>query len=192
MKKRIEPYQQGTVFERLTVVEYLGTRQRDGPKYRYKQHMYKCACMCGTTKEVDHWSMAKGYTKSCGCLKNEKAAYRMKVTNTTHGMSKDDRYAMWSGARRRARTRGIEFDIELEDVCIPEVCPVLGISLVPSVGSPKDNSPSLDRIDPSKGYIKGNVAVVSYRLNRLKNSFTPEELLAVLIYTGKETFKIND
>lgn len=41
-------------------------------------------------------------------------------------------------------------------------------------------SPSLDRIDSSKGYVKGNVRVISARANMLKNNATVEELTLVL------------
>lgn len=55
---------------------------------------------------------------------------------------------------------------------IPSHCPVLGIPLKYKGG---DNSPSLDRIDSNKGYVVGNVEVISYRANVLKNSSTQEE-----------------
>jgi hypothetical protein len=43
----------------------------------------------------------------------------------------------------------------------------------------RDSSPSLDRIDNSKGYVKGNVAVISFRANTLKNNATADELRAI-------------
>jgi len=45
-----------------------------------------------------------------------------------------------------------------------------------------DNVPSVDRIDPTKGYIKGNVEVISWRANHLKNNATVEELEAIVNY----------
>jgi hypothetical protein len=82
-------------------------------------------------------------------------------------------------AQSRAKERGHEFNLELSDIHIPTHCPVLGISLVVhkgrSGGNP--NSPALDRIDNNKGYVKGNVMVVSHRANMMKVDASPEELL---------------
>jgi hypothetical protein len=78
-------------------------------------------------------------------------------------------------AKSRAKRRGIEFNIDKEDVVVPDICPVLGIAIIPGSSKVNSNSPSLDRIDNSKGYIKGNVAVISHRANHLKNSGTIEE-----------------
>ena len=72
------------------------------------------------------------------------------------------------------------FNIEIEDVIIPEECPVLGIPLKVLSGS--DNSPTLDRVDNRLGYIRGNVAVISHRANTIKNSASIEELEKVIKY----------
>jgi hypothetical protein len=39
----------------------------------------------------------------------------------------------------------------------------------------EDNSPSLDRINPEKGYVRGNIAIISYRANRMKADGTADE-----------------
>jgi hypothetical protein len=86
---------------------------------------------------------------------------------------------MLARARSRAKERGHEFNLELSDIHIPTHCPVLGIELVAhkgrSGGNP--NSPALDRIDNNKGYVKGNVMVVSHRANMMKVDASPEELI---------------
>ena len=78
---------------------------------------------------------------------------------------------MWDSAKSRATEKGREFNIELSDIVIPDFCPVLGVPM---------DRPSLDRIDSSKGYVKGNVRVISHRANMLKNNATIEELELVL------------
>lgn len=84
-------------------------------------------------------------------------------------------------AKNRAKEQGFSFDLTLEDIVIPESCPLLDIKLERNTGgkSASDFSPSLDRIDSSKGYIKGNVWVISYRANKIKNNATPQELLQI-------------
>lgn len=82
-------------------------------------------------------------------------------------------------AKRRARDLGIECSIRLDDVVVPERCPVLGVPLVVNRGTCGPDSPTLDRIDPAKGYVPGNVLVVSLRANTIKNNATPHELLRV-------------
>ena len=86
------------------------------------------------------------------------------------------------GARRRSKAKGLDLTIEVSDIQIPEVCPLLGIPIVKGShaparkGGPTPNSPTLDRKDPSKGYVKGNVWVISWRANKLKSDATLEEL----------------
>jgi hypothetical protein len=82
----------------------------------------------------------------------------------------------------RAKELGLPFNLELKDIVIPEVCPVLGIPLISNTdGSrvPSHNSPSLDKMIPGKGYVKGNVAVISYLANTIKNCATADQILRV-------------
>lgn len=83
--------------------------------------------------------------------------------------------AMLSSARSRARSKNLDFNIDVSDIELPEVCPLLGIPLSINASN-KEFSYSLDRIDSSKGYVRGNVWVISDRANRLKNNATLEEL----------------
>lgn len=77
----------------------------------------------------------------------------------------------------RTRNSGREFDLTLEDIIIPEFCPILGMKLEQGKGRPLPQSPSIDRIDPTKGYIKGNIQIISQRANVMKSDASPEELL---------------
>lgn len=97
---------------------------------------------------------------------------------------------LWWNARNRSVSKGITFDLEIADCLVPELCPVLGIPLVIGIGHAKDNSPSLDRINPSLGYIKGNVRVISHKANTIKSNATIQELEKVLNYVKRETNRL--
>ena len=78
-------------------------------------------------------------------------------------------YYLYANAKRRAKKKNIEFSITIDDIVIPTHCPVLGLELsVNRNGKFNHTSPSLDRIDNSKGYINGNIEVISNRANILK------------------------
>jgi hypothetical protein len=76
-------------------------------------------------------------------------------------------------AKKRALKKGLEFNIELKDIHIPKRCPILKVPLICSTRY----SPSIDRIYPDKGYIKGNIVVISTLANSMKANATPKELL---------------
>ena len=89
---------------------------------------------------------------------------------------------IYARAKTRATRKGREFNIEIEDIVIPDLCPVFGVPLVEET----EYAPSIDRIDSSKGYIKGNIQIISRRANLLKNNATIEELEMVINFL-KET-----
>jgi hypothetical protein len=96
-------------------------------------------------------------------------------------------YFLYYAARRRAKRDGVPFEITRNDIPpIPDICPVLGIPLFRKKGrGPCENSPTLDKIDNSKGYTKDNIAIVSFRANRLKADMTLEELDAIRRYISR-------
>ena len=88
---------------------------------------------------------------------------------------------LFAWAKQRAKKFSLPFNLEIKDIKVPEVCPVLGIRLKHGKrGNP--TSPSLDRIKPKLGYTKGNVAVISRRANFLKNDATLQELESLVKY----------
>lgn len=99
--------------------------------------------------------------------------------NSTRVKSQSAEIKMFRRAKARAKQRGLDFNIDESDIIIPRECPILGIPLVTLSGKSGafNNSPSLDRIDSSKGYIKGNIRVISQLANAMKSNATPEELL---------------
>lgn len=84
-------------------------------------------------------------------------------------------------AKWRAKRDGLEFNLTMDDIPFETHCPLLGtpftIHFYSKFTKGADfNAPSLDRLDPTKGYVKGNVAVISYRANSIKMDATLQEL----------------
>lgn len=86
---------------------------------------------------------------------------------------------LWSSCKARALRLGLEFTITPDDLRIPAVCPVLGLTLNTAVGVRGDGTASVDRRDPTQGYTAGNVVVVSWRANRLKSDASAAELRSI-------------
>jgi hypothetical protein len=97
--------------------------------------------------------------------------------------SRDPIWMMWFKAKKRAEAKSLPFTITLEDIVVPTHCPVLGLLLKRKIGrGPGPQSPSLDQIDRTKGYIPGNIAVISLKANRIKNDATLDELKQVVAW----------
>lgn len=94
--------------------------------------------------------------------------------------------AIISRLKSRCKQRNLEFNLDVSDIIIPEYCPILGIKLSFN-SSIKDNSVSVDRIDSKRGYVKGNIMIISMRANRIKTDASIEELEAVINFMKKES-----
>ena len=71
-----------------------------------------------------------------------------------------------------------EFNIEPTDIVIPTHCPYLNVELLTDTkNNLSPNYYSIDRIDSSKGYIKGNIQIISRLANTMKNNATEEQLI---------------
>ncbi len=155
----------GKVFGRLEVL-------CQGVGRTHGEARWHCKCVCGAYVDVPGSRLRKGHTTSCGCYKRS----RIGDLSRTHGKSKTLAYVMYYDACKRARARGQSVSITPEDICIPDVCPVLGIPLISGAGLRSPNTPTLDCINPALGYVPGNVMVVSWRFNKVKGDLTPTEL----------------
>lgn len=81
----------------------------------------------------------------------------------------------FSGKKSNSKAKGIEFTIHFGELEWNSHCPVLGMEIDYFADGRQENSPSFDRVDPTKGYIKGNVQIISWRANRIKNDGSAEE-----------------
>jgi len=118
---------------------------------------------------------------NCGQIfpKKSKTVTLCNDCNSTRVKGESVERKMLRRAKGRAKEKGVEFNLTLDDVLVPTHCPVLGIELKMhkgrSGGNP--NSPALDRIDNNKGYVKDNVMVMSHLANMMKSSATTEQMI---------------
>jgi hypothetical protein len=133
-----------------------------------------------------------GLVRQCTCckmmfVKTSKTVTICKECNSNRVKLQPLEVKMWRRAKNRAAEKGLEFDIEVSDIIIPDICPILGIPIKENKGKSGayPDSPSLDKIDPTKGYIKGNVQVVSQMANMMKYNATQDQLRAFANYILK-------
>jgi len=127
---------------------------------------------------IEKWNVNSGTKDIC-----KKCSTKIRQTEKLNRDWKvDAAKLLYKNIKSRCKRTGREFSIELEDIIIPEKCPVFGFELKREDKQTWMSAPSVDRIDSSKGYIKGNVTVVSRRANILKRDATVEELELLLNY----------
>lgn len=184
----------GQKFGRLTAVKTLSDRKCGAVVWLWK-------CECGKEIQSRAAIVKNGHTQSCGCLRRK---FENTPRKCRHCEQLHDRKGpsgcylavcldcwllqcleskrrqpkvktMFAAAKVRAKRVGVPFSITLQDLVVPEFCPILGIKLKHGTVTERDDSPSLDRVIPSLGYVQGNIAVISHYANRLKNNGSSEE-----------------
>ena len=156
-----------------------------GMKHREENpNRYKICEECNQSLNLNKFSLiekwnpnsdTKNTCKKCSAKLNEK-------NRRDRDWKVDAARLLYSNIKSRCKRLGREFSIELEDIVIPEKCPVFGFDLKREDRETWMFAPSVDRIDSSKGYIKGSVTVVSRRANILKRDATLEELEQLFNY----------
>lgn len=152
----------------------------------------KCIKKCGQCEEFKHSTeFAKNASKKDGLSDRCKCCFNIYITGKLNNLS--DAEFLFHSARKRARRCRREFNITVEDIAAvdTDICLILNIPIKrypqrANTGRNKNNqqpdSKSLDRIDASKGYIPGNIRVISWRANALLSNATPSELAAISNY----------
>lgn len=191
----------GKVFGRLTV---------RAPAPRTYQTMWECECTCGNTKHVSGINLTSGHTQSCGCLREElRPTYakrrnftgrnnpRAKASITLNGGDYVPSESVWykraAGVYYAARKNNIKMGFrsvsELATYVVsivPDRCPVFNKRFVERGAGFSNWSPSIDKIDPKKGYVRGNIQIISMLANCMKRNATPKELHTFAQWVLKE------
>jgi hypothetical protein len=139
---------------------------------------WKCMCECGNEKIAFSNLLQSGVTRNCGDTNKHKSS-RGGAQYKFHGLSSSTKYKMYMAAKFRAKQKNIPFTLKLSEMPdIPKKCPVFGFDLEKGGNGHglRDKSPSLDKIIPEKGYILGNVQIISGKANKMKSNATTEEI----------------
>lgn len=112
--------------------------------------------------------------------KHKEKNKEQRLVNATRFWELNPEKRMLSAAKGRAKAKGFDCTITVDDIIIPTHCPILGIELTTTRGHGRilKSAPALDRIDNTKGYIPGNVQVISFLANQMKYTATKEELVS--------------
>ena len=181
----------GKVFGRWTVL---------GPAKRTYQTMWRCECACGVERDVSGINLTTGHSISCGCFREENRPNLCKNRDFTgtknpkaqKSISKNGEWvpstSVWykraSGIYYSARKKKVplgfksvpELALYIKGIA-GDICPVFGVPFELSKKGFHDWSPSIDKIDPIKGYVKGNIQVISVKANCMKRDASPEQLV---------------
>jgi hypothetical protein len=109
------------------------------------------------------------------------------VRNTKRKLIEKDPKRRWAStalqnAKKRAQHRNLPFDLTVEYIYnLPtDTCPVFNTPFkFTGNGRIRPESPSIDRLDPTQGYVVGNVVVISMKANSIKQNATSAELQKV-------------
>lgn len=147
----------------------------------------QCCSKCGIEKIIDDFYKNNKQCKEC--VKSYSKKYKeinkaeiLEKKKAYRNDSHNQRLFMLRRAKARAKKINLPFNLTIEDIIIPDKCPILNIPLMHQLGRANDNSPSLDKIIPSLGYVKGNVAVISSKANSMKSNFSLEQLEILIVY----------
>jgi hypothetical protein len=156
--------------QQVEIQRYLAERGFDRSKERIRQLMKKYKVW---EENLDKQKELAD-NKACKRVQDKAGSFKVQdVGSLKYAACRQKFYTKRSNAEREGRV----FDLEFADVVWPDVCPVLGIPLdyFSNTAGRNDNGVSFDQIDPGKGYVKGNVMVMSWRANRIKNDGTADE-----------------
>ena len=156
---------------------YKKYRLNHKEKYSQKEKQYRINNL-EKVREKDKIAQAKYRREHPEEYKEKRLAYQEKNHDKIkaydkHRMLNRPEYFLFSGARKRARNKKLEFNITEQDIKYlldnTPICPLRKINFERGINHiPTDNSITLDRIDSTKGYIKDNIQIISHRANNVK------------------------
>lgn len=134
----------GKVFDRLTVVEELKERNKQG------RYLYRCKCVCGNEVISADNNLTSGDTKSCGCKNIENI--------TKHGMANSPEYKTWTRIKQRClNPKNTSYKYYgAKGITVANEWVQSFDTFLKDMGRRPSDAYSIDRIDNTKGYSKEN------------------------------------
>ena len=169
-KKEI-PYikEQGSVGTSMTQLAYHYKVSRQRMKQVIDKHIPDWGTTCGwavkRSERAEKFFEKWGHKEKTPLYQSQRAKFRSKKVN--------------------AKRTGYSWELSFGDLDWPTHCPILGLEIDYFSPYRVENSPSFDRIDSSKGYVKGNVHILSWRANRIKNDGSSKEHRQIAEYLDK-------
>lgn len=182
----------GRTFGHWTVLSFAGGAP---------QSKWNCRCACGTIRAVAGVNLRSGHSTSCGkCLrsvyaknsaktrdftgaKNPRAQAAKRNAGADYIPSSDVWYKRASSVFYSAKNRGVsvrfasamEFATYIKAIA-PDTCPVFGRKFDARGGGFSPWSPSIDKINPKRGYVRGNIQIISMLANSMKRDANAKQL----------------
>jgi hypothetical protein len=145
-----------------------------------KERYWNIECHCGNIFRLNTYEIFKSNQKSCGCIFKSKD---YKLSHPNRKGYKDISGIIWSKIKRDAKARGIQFDLNIEDLwelleSQNRKCKLSGLELsFRKKAKDYTGTASLDRIDSKKGYIIDNIQWVHKTINTMKMDLEQETFL---------------
>ena len=117
--------------------------------------------------------------------KKEKVPFDKKSWRRSYRAKQKQNYPekfLLESSKYRARKKGLINTLILNDIIIPKNCPVLGIPIFINKEKQGDNSPSIDRIDNTRGYTSDNIIIISWKANNIKGNASIKELEKIVFF----------
>ena len=102
---------------------------------------------------------------------------------------KSNRNSVYVEAARQAKLLDVPFTIKLDDIVLPEKCPALKIPIELSKPKRHPHTPTAIMLDFARGFVPGNVVVVSYAAAELRGTAEAKDLRALADFIEKEQRK---
>jgi len=174
VKKCLTTKKCNTCEQELPLVEYS---KNSANKDRLQSNCKKCDNEYQRKRRVENKEYSLDYQRKYQANRRKDFNYRLQM--------------LLNASKQRASLKNREHTITLDDIKdlypVDGKCPVFGFDLEFNSQGFRETSPSIDRIDSTKGYTRDNIQIISWKANRLKAYATVEdlELLVAFLKQGE-------